>query len=340
MMPPRPRSGTALCRLVLLPLVVGWLGLAAASGASASTPANTATAATPDQPAPAPAPVPANAAPKRLLLVTVTTGYRHASIPTAARVLQRLADSSGGAFEIAAHAEQPTLPYPKNDDKSPAAEAARAAEAAAVRDALAPLAPDALRASRIDGVIFASTTGDLPLPDTEGFLKWIADGHAFIGMHAATDTLAGHEGYCSMVGGTFDGHPWHEEVTIRVEEPRHPAAGDYREPFVLKDEIYQFKKWSRSDVGVILSLDPSNASRPAAPGKPGFFERGKRADRDYALAWVREPGAGRVFYTALGHGDEVWNDPAFQAHLRGGIAWAVKADDKTNDRHALAGSEP
>jgi uncharacterized protein len=261
------------------------------------------------------------AAPKRLILVTVTTGYRHSSIPTAENVLRRLAADSGGAFEIVAHAAQPDVPAPKKTDGPDSA--VRERYASAFRTALAPLAPDRLRAERIDGVIFASTTGNLPLPDREGFLAWIAEGHAFIGMHAATDTLAEHADYCAMIGGLFDGHPWHEEATLRVEAPSHPAAGDYRAPFVIKDEIYQFKNWSRENLTVILSLDPSNADRPAAPGKPAFFARGKRADQDYALAWVRRSGSGRVFYTALGHGDETWNDAHFQSHLRGGIRWAL-----------------
>lgn len=261
------------------------------------------------------------APPKRLLLVTVTTGYRHASIPTAEKVLRRLAAESEGAFEIAAHVAQPDVAYPKTTDAPDSY--VRARFDAAVREALVPLAPERLRAERIDGVVFASTTGDLPLPDRAGLLAWIAEGHAFIGLHSATDTLAGHADYCTMIGGVFDSHPWHEEVTLRAEAPGHPAAGDYRETFVLKDEIYQFNNWSRENLTVILSLDPSNADRPAASGKPAFFARGKRADQDYVLAWVRRHGTGRVFYSALGHGDETWNDLRFQSHLRGGIAWSL-----------------
>lgn len=259
--------------------------------------------------------------PKRILLVTVTTGYRHASIPTSTKVIQRLASDSAGAFEIVAHAAQPDVAYPKNTDA--AGSNARARFDAAVREALAPLAPDRLRADRIDGVIFAGTTGDLPLPDRAGFLAWLAEGHAFIGVHSATDTLANHADYRAMIGGVFDGHPWHEEVTLRVEAPDHPAAGDYRDPFIIKDEIYQFKNWSRDNLTVILALDPSNADRSSGPRKHDFFSRGKRADQDYALAWVRRHGTGRVFYSALGHGDETWNDARFQVHLRGGILWSL-----------------
>ena len=38
-------------------------------------------------------------------------------------------------------------------------------------------------------------------------------------------------------------------------------------------------------------------------------ENGKRADNDYALAWLKEYGKGRVFVSALGHNKEVFYNP-------------------------------
>src|SRR5436190_586538 len=51
--------------------------------------------------------------------------------------------------------------------------------------------------------------------------------------------------------------------------------------------------------------------------------RGKRPDGDYALAWTKAHGRGRVIYTALGHEPGVWADARFQAHLLGAIRWAL-----------------
>ena len=47
----------------------------------------------------------------------------------------------------------------------------------------------------------------------------------------------------------------------------------------------------------------------------------KRTDGDFALAWCRSYGAGRVFYTALGHPDEVWRDVRFQTMIRNALRW-------------------
>lgn len=44
---------------------------------------------------------------------------------------------------------------------------------------------------------------------------------------------------------------------------------------------------------------------------------------DHPLVRCKEQGAGRVFYTALGHAAEAYEDPDFLAHLRGGISWTT-----------------
>jgi uncharacterized protein len=44
---------------------------------------------------------------------------------------------------------------------------------------------------------------------------------------------------------------------------------------------------------------------------------------DFPITWARRHGHGRVFYTSLGHREDVWTNPFFQAIALGGIAWAV-----------------
>jgi hypothetical protein len=46
-----------------------------------------------------------------------------------------------------------------------------------------------------------------------------------------------------------------------------------------------------------------------------------RTDNDFALAWTRQYGSGRVFYTALGHFDETWRDARFQRMLEQALLW-------------------
>lgn len=115
--------------------------------------------------------------PKRLLVVTVAKGFRHDSIPTVERVLQQLSEKSRSF----------TVDYARTDDGL----AARTTT-------------QALR--NYDGIVFAHTSGDLPLVSRQAFLDWIKAGHAFVGTHSATDTFKGFPEYIDMIGGQFESH--------------------------------------------------------------------------------------------------------------------------------------
>jgi type 1 glutamine amidotransferase len=161
---------------------------------------------------------------------------------------------------------------------------------------------------RYDGVVFASTTGALPLPNREAFLKWIAEGHAFIGVHAASDTFHGFPPYLEMLGGEFRTHGPQVWVVCNVEDRDHPATRGMGASRLVFDEIYQFDRFDRSKVHMLLSLD-----HHPNEGTPGYFP----------IAWCKMYGKGRVFYTALGHRPDVWESSVFQQHLLGGIRWAL-----------------
>jgi uncharacterized protein len=163
------------------------------------------------------------------------------------------------------------------------------------------------------------TTGELPMSDQQksAFMAWIRSGRGFVGIHSATDTFYKWAEYGEMIGGYFDEHPWNTRVTMKVEDHDHASTKHLGATWSLADEIYQFKNYSRADKRVLLSLDVSSVD---------LNVKGvKRADRDFANAWYKSWGSGRVFYTALGHRPEVWQDPAYQQHLAGGITWAMGA---------------
>ena len=43
----------------------------------------------------------------------------------------------------------------------------------------------------------------------------------------------------------------------------------------------------------------------------------------FPATWARMHDKGRVFYTSMGHRDDVWKNPVFQELLLGGLSWAV-----------------
>ncbi|MFZ4636041.1 MAG: ThuA domain-containing protein [Pirellulales bacterium] len=268
--------------------------------------------------------------PARLLVVSVTTGFRHASIGTAEPVLEELGRSTGLFHCDFLRMPPGRLPQPKaptrgdgeSDDDWKRREAGfqeeqetfrrdeQAWQAGLAKEFAKVFSAEALR--DFDGVIFLSTTGDLPVPDLTGFLDWVKSGKAFIGFHAATDTFKNSDAYCDMIGGHFAGHPWGSggEHAFVVHEPGHRVTAMFPERFRWQDEIYQYDlRYKPENLRVLLSLD-MQASSPKEPWH-------------VPVAWVRDYGKGRVFSTNFGHNDATWHNPMFQKHMLEGIAWAV-----------------
>jgi len=218
---------------------------------------------------------------RRVLFITHSAGFRHDSIVVARQALEGIGVRSG-AFSVTSSED------------------------------LSLISAEGLR--NFD-VLFFYTSGELALTDRQkqDFLAFVREGKGFGAAHSATDTLYSWPEYGELIGGYFDGHPWAQEVSIDIEDPDHPATRPYGNSFRIGEEIYQFRAFSRDRVRVLMTLD----TRTADLGAPGV----NRPDGDFALAWVRNFGRGRVFYTALGHVDDTWRDARFQMMLGNAIQW-------------------
>jgi type 1 glutamine amidotransferase len=177
--------------------------------------------------------------------------------------------------------------------------------------------------AKYDALVLNNTTG-LKLPDAakqQALLDFVKKGKGLVGIHAATDNFNDWPEAAAMVGGLFDGHPWGGGGTwaFKLDEPMHPLNQAWGgKGFKLQDEIYQFKApYTRTDRRVLVSLDLSD---PATGNiKPGV----KRTDADFAVAWIKKEGEGRVFYCSLGHADNVFRDPAVLRFYLDGVQYAV-----------------
>ncbi len=172
------------------------------------------------------------------------------------------------------------------------------------------------------------TTGDLTKPGTDktppispdglkAFLGAIEGGKGFVGMHCATDTFGSHRGmagddpYIKMIGGHFAGHGPQQVATIEVADPGFPGASGFGTgSFKLNDEWYN-QKFLADDLHVILIQQTEGM-------------QGKDYQRpNYPETWARKQGKGRVFYTSMGHREDVWENPKFQGLLLGALGWAT-----------------
>lgn len=264
-------------------------------------------------------------------------------------MIRQLAEKSGGQFTatfMSASPDYPKYPAPgaragggrgtgtafpgQVADATADQQAAITALGASLAEVLqaATTARAAFSTAVYDGVFFVSTTGNLPIPDLDAFLKWVADGHGVMGLHGALDTQL-PESYIEMFGGgaRFAGHPGGGNTArniVRID-PNHPATKDWGDRMQVVDEFYRFSNFDRAKVHSLLDME--------------WNENG--ATSQYPVAWVKTHGEGRVFYTSMGHRDDVMlpdipsldygngkqnsNEvsEAYRKHVLGGIRWAL-----------------
>ena len=174
----------------------------------------------------------------------------------------------------------------------------------------AQLTPARLR--RADGVVFANTSGELPLPDRRALVRFVRAGGALVGTHSATDTFHSWPGWRRLLGARFQRHGTPATGRLVVEDRRHPVTRGLPASFRLREEFYEFTSSPRRRAHVLLRLDPASIGDELRP--------------DIPLAWTRRFGRGRVFYDGLGHFPETWSDTRHRRLVAGGLRWALRLE--------------
>lgn len=166
--------------------------------------------------------------------------------------------------------------------------------------------------SRYKAIVFLSTTGDvLNAEQQAAFMSYIRNGGGFVGIHAAADTEHGWPWYGDLVGAFFMSHPAPAQARVRVETRDHPSTRTLPDPWTRFDEWYDFQRNPRSQgITVLLTLDETTYS-------------GGQMGNDHPIAWYHEFEGGRAWYTAGGHTEASFSEPAFLEHLLGGIRYAA-----------------
>jgi type 1 glutamine amidotransferase len=139
---------------------------------------------------------------------------------------------------------------------------------------------------------------------------------AVLGVHSATDACRDWDDYGAILGGRFDGHPWTAPFDVEIVDADHPATAPLPRPWPWRDEVYLFRDL-RPDTRVLLRLDPDQLDM-SVPGA-------RVPDHGLPLAWCHRHGAGRVFYTSLGHFPAAWESPVYLRHLAGALEWLLGA---------------
>lgn len=232
--------------------------------------------------------------PREVLIFTHAAGFRHSSIMTGAEAVALMGRETG-AFS------------------------------ATITDNPAVFTDETLKP--FDAILLSNTTGNWLVPKgqkvddqtqqarRQAILDFVRGGKGLVGWHSASDSQYQWQEFGKMLGGYFDGHPWHQKITVKLEEPDHPLLAAFGgKSFEVTDEIYQFKDpYSRDNLRVLLSVDNDSINA----------DKGKRKDKDFAVAWIRSEGKGRVFYSSLGHREEIFRNPLVMQFYLDGIQFAL-----------------
>jgi len=148
----------------------------------------------------------------------------------------------------------------------------------------------------------------------ENLVAFVKEGKGLAGIHASSDAYYDWADWGLLIGGYFNGHPYHK-VTVKIDDPKSPiTAGFEGKSYPIDDETYTFKQapWSRGALHILTSLDVSIFT-------PDDVKKENRPyDHDYGISWIHEYGKGRVFYCAHGHSEHVyWETPMLKEYLAG-----------------------
>ncbi len=246
--------------------------------------------------------------PRKLLVFSLTRGYKHPSIQTG-KLMMSIMGKKTGAFE------------------------------SVISDDLSNFEPENIK--KFDAICFLNTTLEVFSPSKEmlekmsdaekknsatqearlkkSLMSFIKSGKGFVGIHAASDTFYEWPEYGKMLGAYFNGHPWNANtpVSVKVEkgEEKHICCAHLQgKNLEFKEEIYQFKApYDPKKLHILLRLDPDKMD----------ISRGKRSDKDYAVSWIKHYGKGRVFYCSLGHNHHIYQNQKVLQHYLRGIQWAL-----------------
>ena len=172
-----------------------------------------------------------------------------------------------------------------------------------------------------DAVFFNNNVGNI-FSDPQlrqNIVDFVKHGGGLMGVHGTTAAFLNWSGpaagtddwpeFGEIIGGRGANHREHDEkIFVKIEEPHHPLLQFFpKDGFEYQDEFFRVSDpYSREKQRVLLSIDKEKTNLDREPYK-GVKER---ADEDYALAWVKNYGNGRSFYSTFAHSPKIFWDPA------------------------------
>lgn len=175
--------------------------------------------------------------------------------------------------------------------------------------------------------------GEPPMPagGKQALLDAIAAGKGFVGIHSAADTFHTNgtyahgplrflpdgdkaDPYAKMLGGEFIQHGKQQVSHLEIADPTFPGVSSKPSDYSFMEEWYSLKNFAPDDHVILVTQ---------TKGMTGI----EYARPAYPSTWIHLYGKGRVFYTALGHREDLWNNPVYQNLLTGAFDWVLHRVD-------------
>lgn len=180
-----------------------------------------------------------------------------------------------------------------------------------------------------DAVVWNNISGDvLTLTQRAALKAYVESGGGFVGLHgSAGDPTYFWDWYVdNLIGTRFTGHPMPDQfqpATIRIVAPSGALGDNLPQSFTLVEEWYSFEAApTGSDTNIVATLDEATYEPIGMMGTD--LRMG-----DHPIVWTRRIGAGRMFYTAIGHRPEVYDDTHYAQLLQNGLKWSVESGGGT-----------
>lgn len=153
---------------------------------------------------------------------------------------------------------------------------------------------------------------------------WYGPSHSIVALHATLVHQTKWTWFYDLAGCDFDSDSEFSRARVVIDPANkdHPTVKGHGLEFMYQAD------WTNHDksvtglpgVKVLLRVDETTYD----PVRSYFKERGGKAmGKDHPIAWLREHGGGRFFYTELGHDLRSLDTPFAEQHIVEGVRWAA-----------------
>lgn len=177
--------------------------------------------------------------------------------------------------------------------------------------------------------VFLNNTVGLIFEDLDvraGLLRFVREGGGLGGNHGTSHAAMDWPEFGEMLGARRGVHRQATEKDwVEITDPNSPMTAPFQgKEFLQEDEFYRFPNppYSRANVHELLSLNVQKSDmNQAVVFVPGVNI--VRPDEDYAVAWIKTYGKGRVFYTTLGHNANLFYSAPMDQFFMNGIQFIL-----------------